>query len=151
MKRLIILSIFIITSFINISQTIIPLKDSIICYGGVVDCSKSQIKLYEDSKEYFLLNYTNKNMPVVLDEKNERIYAKGVFEVPFKKYGGTDEYNLIYTFKAYFKENKYRYEVTCTVSNCCRRLLKSLVSSMAGTQIPFLGSSQKQTLKTRKS
>lgn len=96
-----------------------PFNDeSKICYDGIVDIpEKDKAHLYKEAKEYVLLNYTNNGYPVLLDEENERIYVKGAFEVPFRKYYfpffiNTKEYNEVYTMKLFFKDNKIRYEIT---------------------------------------
>lgn len=87
-------------------------------YEGIVEVKKkSKSELYNDAKEYILMNYTNKGYPTLIDETNERIYVKGTFKVPFRKWYfpfifKTTIYDEIYTLKLYFKEGRFRYEIT---------------------------------------
>ncbi len=89
-----------------------------ICYTGVVDIpSKNQEKLYKDSKEYVLLNYTSKDFPTIAEDQGERIYIKGRFMAPHLKYGfpifvHKTWWDVVYTVKFYFKDGKYKYEIT---------------------------------------
>ena len=104
---------------INNKLAIMPFNsDNKICYSGVVDIKgKNKEKLYKDAKEYVLLNYTSRDFPTILDEVNERIYIKGTFKTRLKRYAfpifsHSTKYDLIYTLKIYFKDGKYKYELT---------------------------------------
>ena len=111
--------LFILSAKLNAQEIIMPMNDEKkISYVGVVNIEgKNQQKLYADAKEYIVVNYTAKDFPTILDEANERIYVKGTFRTPLRKYifpifFHTTVYDLIYTYKIYFKDNKYRYEIT---------------------------------------
>ena len=120
MKNVTLFVLFILTIKINAQDKdiIMPMKEAKISYEGVVDIEgKNQQKLYADAKEYILLNYTAKDFPTILDEANERIYVKGTFKAHLRKYifpffFHSTVYDLIYTYKIYFKDNKYKYEIT---------------------------------------
>ena len=93
-------------------------EDGKIIYTNTVEINgKDQKKLYLDAKEYILLNNTDKGFPTILDDNNDRVYFKNSFIVPHRKYmfpiffNNTD-WNLVYTTKLYFKDGKYKYEVT---------------------------------------
>lgn len=118
MKKLLFLAV---TSFMLLQCKHVQLpfnSDNKISYNGVIDIpSKSQQKIYKDSKEYVLLNYTNRDFPTIADDHGERIYVKGRFTVPHLKYGfpifmHVTKWDLVYTAKFYFKDGKYRYEIT---------------------------------------
>jgi len=93
-------------------------EDKKFCYQGVVEIpNKNREQLYKEAKEYVLLNYKNKDFPVLIEEENERIYVKGTFKVRFRKYYfpiffKTKIYDEVYTMKIYFKDNKIRYEIS---------------------------------------
>ena len=99
--------------------TVMPFnEEGKICYSGVVEIKdKNQEKLYKDAKEYVLLNYTNREFPTILDETNERIYIKGTFKTKIRSYvfpffTHSKPFDLVYTLKIYFKDGKYKYELT---------------------------------------
>ncbi len=90
-------------------------ENSKIAFSGVsAVVNKTKQQLYSSAKEYIVLNYTAKDFPTILDEQNERIYVKGTFKTHLKKSPLTHaiKYDLIYTYKIFFKDNKYRYEIT---------------------------------------
>lgn len=118
MKRLIVLFLT-VAFFSKCKQAQLPMNtDNKVCYSGIVEIpNKTQEKLYADSKEYVLLNYTSREFPTILDEKNDRIYIKGKFKVPIMKYAfpifvSKSWWELVYTAKFYYKDGKYRYEIT---------------------------------------
>lgn len=120
MKKIILFLLVCLNNIILFSQLAeLPFGDNHkIKYEGVVEVKqKSKSEIYTDAKEYILMNYTNKGYPTLIDEVNERIYVKGTFKVPFRKWYfpfifKTTIYDEIYTLKLYFKEGKFRYEIT---------------------------------------
>lgn len=118
MKYVISLIILVLT-LPSYSQIELPFNDDgKITYLGVLeDVNKTSEQLYLDTKEYILLNYESKGYPVLVDEKNKRIYVKGTFKVHFRKwyfpfFFRTKIYDEIYTLKIYFKDNRVKYEIT---------------------------------------
>jgi hypothetical protein len=119
MKKHLLIYLILFTLKITAQDIVMPMnEEQKICFSGVVDIpEKSQQKLYSAAKEYILLNYTARDFPTILDEVNERIYVKGTFKAHLRKYAfpiffHSTVYDLIYTYKIYFKDNKYKYEIT---------------------------------------
>ena len=94
---------------------ILPLKDSIVTYTGVVQVdSTSKEVLYKKAKKWFVDSYKSAKDVIQLDDKeNGDIIGKGIFEVVWQvTFMSTQKTNVHHTVKISVKDNKFKYTIT---------------------------------------
>ena len=84
-----------------------------VCFSNVVETGKSKNDMYVLGKEWFVNNFKSSNDVIQMDSKEDGIImGKGFSRIPWVFMLSTGYYDLYYTIKLSFKENKYKYEIT---------------------------------------
>lgn len=87
-----------------------------VTYTEVVDANgKTKDELYDMAKMWFTTTYNSANDVLQMDSKESgTIVGKALFKYIYPKLMGSESVKgtINYTIKLYFKDNKYKYEIT---------------------------------------
>lgn len=111
-KFLIVILLFPFSSFSQIPILPIDSTTNLITYTGVVKVQGNKDELYSRAREWFAKAYNSSLNVIQMDDK-EKIVGKALMQVYFKALGKDQKSGYVnYTISIYFKDNKYKYEIT---------------------------------------
>lgn len=110
MKELLILCV--LFSYKTFAQLPIDSTTHLITYSEVVNENGSKDELYSRAREWFAKTYNSAQNVIQMDDK-DKIVGKALMQVYHKAFGKDHISGYInYTISIYFKDGKYKYEIT---------------------------------------